>query len=183
MIQFEIKGAPIPWKRPGRNNKTGAIFDQQKLQKEQLRWYLKDRFRQDIIKGPIGIKFSFYFPIPKETSGPRKRDMLHGVLHHMSRPDVDNLAKFYLDMMTSVIYEDDGQVCKLGVEKLYATEPYTLIEIEPKHCDMKKQTEVKEVEGNEDDSRDDGRGKLPRVIAFRQRDPSSVSEQDHLDDR
>lgn len=183
MIQFEIKGSPIPWKRPGRNNKTGAVFDQQKMQKEQLRWYLKTRYHEDILKCPVGVKLRFYLPMPKNSSGPRKRDMLYGVLHHMSRPDVDNLAKFYLDMMTSVIYEDDGQICELDVKKLYASEPYTLIEIDPKHCDMKKQTEVKEAEENEDDSRDDGRGELPRVIAFLQRDPGPVVEQDHFDDR
>lgn len=154
MIQFEINGIPIAWKRPGRNNKTGAIYDQQKLQKDQLRWYLRSKFKEQPIKSPVEVSLSFYLPMPKSASGPRKKDMLHGVLHHMSRPDVDNLAKFYLDAMTGVIYEDDGQICKMKAEKLYATEPYILIEITPRHCDLIKQEEIKEAQEDEDDPRD-----------------------------
>lgn len=154
MIQFEINGVPIAWKRPGRNNKTGAVYDQQKLQKDQLRWYLRSKFRENPIRSPVEVCLSFYFPMPKGASGARKRDMLNGVLHHMSPPDVDNLAKFYLDVMTGVIYEDDGQVCRMRTEKLYATEPYTLIEIIPKNCDLLKQQEIKESNNDEDDPRD-----------------------------
>ena len=156
MITFEIPGVPIPWKRPGHNFKTKAIYDQQKLLKEQLRWYMRTRYKEEPLKVPVDVDFTFYLPMPKNASGPRKREMLNGVLHHMCRPDADNLAKFYLDVMTGVIYDDDGQVCHLGSDKFYASEPYTLIEIKPKTCDMKKQTEVKElkeVSDNEDDPR------------------------------
>ena len=153
MIQFELKGIPIPWKRPGRNNKTGAIYDQQKMLKDQIRWQMRGHYHEEPLKIPVEVNFSFYMPMPKNASAPRKRDMLHGMIHHICRPDVDNLSKFYLDTMTGVIYEDDSQVCEMGVKKLYATEPYTLIEITPKICDMKKQTEVKEMAENEDDPR------------------------------
>lgn len=151
MIKFELKGDPIAWKRPGRNGKTGAIYDQQKLQKEQLRWYLKSKFQEEIFTGPLDIDFTFYMPMPKSASAPRRRDMLNGVLHHIHRPDVDNLSKFYLDTMTGVIYADDCQVCSMGVQKLYATEPYTLIEIVPINYDAKKQKEVLEAVEDEND--------------------------------
>lgn len=153
MINFEIKGIPIPWKRPGRNNKTGAIYDDQKYLKEQIRWFLRSKYHEELLKGPVGIDFYFYLPMPKGASKPRKRDMLNGVIHHMRKPDVDNLSKFYLDVMTGVIYVDDGQVCEMGVKKLYATEPYTLIEITPKNCYMEKQEEIGECTDDENDPR------------------------------
>lgn len=139
---FNIKGVPIAWKRPGRNNKTGIIYDQQKTEKEQLRWYLWSKYKEDPICGPIEVNFSFYMPMPKNSSGPRKKDMLYGVLHHITCPDIDNLCKFYLDVMNNLIYVDDRQICKLTSEKLYATEPYTLIQILPIKIDWKKQNEV-----------------------------------------
>ena len=33
-------------------------------------------------------------------------------------PDVDNLAKFYLDGMTGIVFDDDAQVVELTVVKL-----------------------------------------------------------------
>lgn len=150
MIKFELEGVPIPWKRPGRNCKTGAIYDQQKVQKEQLRWYLRDRYKEDLLRGPLEIRFYFYLPMPSGSSKHKIRDMLNGVLHHIGRPDVDNLSKFYLDTMTGIIYVDDAQVCKMVVEKLYATVPYTLIEIKPINCDMSKQEEIPMEASDED---------------------------------
>jgi Holliday junction resolvase RusA-like endonuclease len=176
MIKFELKGIPISWKRPGHNFKTGAIYDQQKVEKEQVRWCLRDRYKEEIITGPVQIDFFFYFPIPKSTSKLRVRDMLNGVLHHISKPDVDNLSKFYLDTMTGVVYADDAQVTSMGVTKLYTTEPRTLIEITPQNCDMKKQAEIKEPDDNENDSREDGQRKFPRVIAFCKRGAGTVLE-------
>ncbi|MCE5319428.1 MAG: RusA family crossover junction endodeoxyribonuclease [Parachlamydia sp.] len=161
MFSFELKGDPIPWKRPGRNNKTGAIYDQQKFEKEQLRWLLKSRYREEPLKVPVEVQFTFYMPIPKSTSGPRRRDMLYGVLKHMSKPDCDNMCKFYLDVMNETIYEDDSQVFKLSMQKLYATEPCTLIEISPYVCDFAKQMEAKKA--HEDDTGEGGEGKFPGV--------------------
>lgn len=150
MITFQIDGDPIPWKRPGRNNRTGAIYDQQKLQKEQFRWRVRDKYKGKPITTPVEVRFSFYFPVPKGATPPRRRDMLNGILHHMKRPDVDNLSKFYLDAMTGVVYEDDGQVCKMDVEKLYGVEGCTLIKIIPKTGNEAGQKEVKGL--YEDDS-------------------------------
>lgn len=146
MIIFEIQGIPIPWQRPGRNNKTGIIYDAQKKQKEQIRWYLMAKYHEMPIKSPVSVNMTFYMPMPKSSSRPRKRDMLNGVLHHMSKPDVDNLVKFYLDVMTGVIYDDDRQIHKITAQKCYATDPYTMIEIYPTHDDMDKHREMDETD-------------------------------------
>jgi len=44
----------------------------------------------------------------------------------VTRTDVDNLAKFVLDSLNGVLYEDDKQVASLQVTKVYDNEdPYT----------------------------------------------------------
>jgi len=39
-----------------------------------------------------------------------------------TRPDVDNIAKFYLDVLTGIVFEDDACVLKLDISKDYAPE-------------------------------------------------------------
>ena len=40
----------------------------------------------------------------------------------ITSPDIDNLAKFVLDGMNQLVYEDDKQVVKLVVYKLFDSE-------------------------------------------------------------
>ena len=131
MIYLDLHGDPIPWKRPGHNMHTGAIYDEQKKQKESWRWVLKAQYREEPTRAPLDIGMIFYFPIPASTSARRRTQMLNGVIHHMSKPDADNLAKFALDTMTGVIFEDDCQVFRLSVEKRYSNNPGTYIQIRP----------------------------------------------------
>lgn len=43
---------------------------------------------------------------------------------HTSKPDVDNLAKAVMDALTQLgVWEDDSQVVRLDVGKVYATRP------------------------------------------------------------
>jgi hypothetical protein len=39
------------------------------------------------------------------------------------KPDIDNIAKTYLDAMNGVIFVDDTQVVELHVKKVYAEKP------------------------------------------------------------
>ena len=138
MIYLDLHGDPIPWKRPGHNSHTGSIYDEQKKLKEQCRWVLQAQYREDPLTCPLDIGMIFYFPISESTSAVKRTQMLNGVIHHMIKPDVDNLAKFALDTMTGVIFHDDCQVFRLSVEKRYSTKPGTYIQINPLTCDVKK---------------------------------------------
>lgn len=39
---------------------------------------------------------------------------------HICKPDIDNLAKFYLDCMTGCVFVDDSIVCSMQAKKLWA---------------------------------------------------------------
>lgn len=46
------------------------------------------------------------------------------------KPDIDNLAKFYLDVMNGIMYDDDKQIVSLEIRKFYGDKDCTSISIE-----------------------------------------------------
>jgi Holliday junction resolvase RusA-like endonuclease len=44
--------------------------------------------------------------------------------YHVSRPDGDNLLKFWADSANGILFEDDSQIVKFSVLKIYADIPY-----------------------------------------------------------
>jgi Holliday junction resolvase RusA-like endonuclease len=117
--------------RPGYNHKTGAVYDQQKKEKEQVRWQLRAQMKENPLSVPLELDFIFYFGVPKSTSAPRRKDMLQDKIHHMIKPDNDNCQKYLLDCMTGVIYVDDCQVVDIHARKVYGDSPRTVICVRP----------------------------------------------------
>jgi len=48
-----------------------------------------------------------------------------------TKPDIDNMAKYYLDVMNDLVYDDDRFVTELWCEKLYSVKPKVEIYITP----------------------------------------------------
>ncbi len=69
-------------------------------------------------------------PIPKSMS---KKDRLianEGMMKHVKKPDVDNLVKLYLDVLTDIAISDDNSVSLGFAIKVYSQTPRTVIYIE-----------------------------------------------------
>lgn len=133
MIILNLYGNPIAQKRP-RFRRTEAYvqtYDPQVKEKETYRWQIQTQFRNTPLQTPLKIEIVFFMPIPASTSAIRKKEMIANVLHHMKRPDVDNMAKFMLDCMNGLVFHDDSQIWDLHCQKIYAEEPGTLIKITP----------------------------------------------------
>lgn len=133
MILLSIEGLPIPQPRPRffrRGNSVGA-YDPVEKQKENARWQIRANYREKPLSCPVSLDISFYLPIPKNTSGIRTRQMLNGVIHHIKKPDIDNLQKFVLDVLNKLVIEDDNQVIELTARKKYSTKPATIIRLIP----------------------------------------------------
>lgn len=75
-----------------------------------------------------GVRVSAWFFLRRPDEDFVNRQRLPGKLKSSSlearrttvaiKPDVDNLAKFLLDAMTGVLFEDDSQIVELNVHKL-----------------------------------------------------------------
>lgn len=131
MIKLDLFGDPVACQRPRFSTRGGYphAYDAQEKIKVGCKWQLKAQYREQPITAPVSLDLTFYMPIPKSTSAPRKREMLTGKMYHMKRPDLDNLQKFVLDCLNEIVITDDAQVVEIRARKIYSEKPGTLIRI------------------------------------------------------
>lgn len=132
MITLMIKGKPVPQGRPRFRivqPKGKAPFASCYDPAESRAW--KEEIKRQAIasghqmlEGALSMELTFHMLRPKSL--PKK------IVHHMKKPDVDNLAKAVKDGMEGVFYKNDSQVCSLRVRKVYCLEhPGVQVRIEP----------------------------------------------------
>lgn len=127
MISFTIEGDPVAKGRP-RFTRTGHTFTPVKTR--QYEALVTARAREAMagkrkIEKPKAVRVDILaiFPVPASWSKKRRLAALHGVDHHIVRPDVDNAAKSILDSINGIVFEDDSQVIELRARKTYGLEP------------------------------------------------------------
>lgn len=139
MIKLIFEGEPVPQARPRmftRGNKN-LVYDPQTQTKKLFKASAQDQMDdwQDkngtftMMNYPRVIMV-FQMPIPKSLPVGQRSLAESGSMKHIKKPDVDNLVKLYLDVLTSVIWQDDSCVQLSRCVKLYSTEPKTIVWIE-----------------------------------------------------
>ncbi len=66
---------------------------------------------------PVAVTLNIDVAPPKSSSVKRQNEMIG--THCPKKPDIDNIAKLFLDAMNKIIYHDDNQVTELYVNKKY----------------------------------------------------------------
>ena len=117
-MNYFIKGNPVPqgraraFTRPGmkgvRFYDPGASKDWKGLVRDQVLAQSPEK----IGVGPISIKAVFHLKRP--SSLPKK------VLHHVKKPDLDNLVKAVKHSLKGICWTDDSQVVHTDARKRYA---------------------------------------------------------------
>jgi len=74
------------------------------------------------------VSLMFVFPVPKSSTKAQKKAKLAGLVHTQV-PDLDNLEKFVLDILSGVLFSDDKKVVKLESWKIWGENARTEIEI------------------------------------------------------
>ena len=73
---------------------------------------------------PLETHVSVYLyirtPIPQSYSKKRTEACLSGSERPAKKPDIDNVAKAFLDAMNGIVYLDDTQVVELNIKKVYS---------------------------------------------------------------
>ena len=133
VIDFEVKGRPVPHPRPSVAARGGFA-----------QVYYKDNgikdYRDSIVQacghyfatpwtGPLEVEMEFHFQRPRSHyNADRETLSAAGRLQPLPcRADVDNLVKGVLDAMNGLAYEDDGQVGRISAEKIYSDREVTKI--------------------------------------------------------
>jgi len=73
---------------------------------------VQSRGRSRAFDGPVSVTCTFALPRP--SSYPKR------VVHHVTKPDVDKLARAVLDALAGVLFGDDATVTELHATKGYA---------------------------------------------------------------
>lgn len=92
--------------------------------------------RGKVLEGPLRVDIIGVFPIPKSISKKKQNEIIG--TSHTKKPDCDNLAKIILDPLNKLAYNDDGQVSKLYVDKIYGTNP----RVEVRICEIDKSISI-----------------------------------------
>jgi Holliday junction resolvase RusA-like endonuclease len=126
-IHFQVEGDPKGKGRPRFSrvgNFTKVYTDKQTLSYEaMIATFAKQAMGgTEPLKTPVSVFLYVRLPIPQSYPKKRKEACLNGSEMPCKKPDIDNIAKTYLDAMNGVIFVDDTQVIDLHVKKLYAAE-------------------------------------------------------------
>ncbi len=131
MRQIIIDSIPVPWASHKGYGRTS--FNPRFHEKNYYQWQIRSQIAHERpLSGPIDITVIYHMPIPSSTSKVRKLQMANGIIHHIKRPDVDNLNKFLFDCLKGIVFEDDSQVDHMDCRKIYGEKPKTVIICESK---------------------------------------------------
>jgi hypothetical protein len=77
----------------------------------------------ELLEAPVTVAIYIRASIPASFSKQKRKDALEGILKPTKKPDIDNIAKCFLDAMNGIVYLDDKQVVNLHLTKVYAETP------------------------------------------------------------
>lgn len=115
-VEFEVPGVAVPKQsmKVARRGKFISTYTPAHVKEWQdlVRRHAVEACEERLC-GPLFASLSFWYPMQGQ---PRKRKPRPPRVKD-TRPDCDNLSKPVLDAMNGIVYEDDGQVARLLVEK------------------------------------------------------------------
>ena len=132
-MKFVLEENPIPKARHRSHIVCGHVvtYDPQKSEKMQAKFNIANQMRNagfELIQdGPLDVSIDNFVKIPNSWSQ-KKKDALEGS-PCISKPDLDNYAKFYFDVLNGIAYHDDRQITKCRLEKMYSCMPRVEITI------------------------------------------------------
>lgn len=85
---------------------------------------------RSLIEGPVALQLDIRCAVPASWSGIKQRMALAGEIMPTTKPDCSNVVKSIEDGCNGVVWRDDTQVVRHGIEKRYAAVPGVVVTIE-----------------------------------------------------
>jgi Holliday junction resolvase RusA-like endonuclease len=128
MVTYIVYGEPVGKGRP-RFARRGAFThaytpEKTKTYEDEIRMMARAAMgASEPLDTPVTVAIYIRVGIPASYSKQKRKDALSGVLKPTKKPDLDNVAKCFLDSMNEIVYLDDKLVVNLHVTKVYAETP------------------------------------------------------------
>lgn len=135
--KFVVAGTPVAKGRP-RFARMGSFIraytpKKTRMAEESIAEQIKRVYgHSGPLSGPVAVSMKFLFPLPKAMRTKKKLAEFNKCpATHLSKPDLDNLAKSYSDAMNGIVWTDDKIIVQLCLSKEYTTEEegYAVIEV------------------------------------------------------
>lgn len=128
-LKIKIEGDPQsqPRHRHTVRGKVVRTYDPKSNDKKELAKYITENYSFEKTDKPLLVIIQANFKIPSSISKVQKK-IMNGK-YRPKKPDIDNIAKYYLDAMNDVVYFDDAQIIGLNVVKTYSENPNVQIRL------------------------------------------------------
>lgn len=128
MIVYSVYGEPVGKGRPRfakRGNFVSTYTPQKtKTYEDEIRMMAKAAMgSSEPLETPVTVAIYIRVGIPASFSKQKRKDALANIERPTKKPDIDNIAKCFLDAMNGIVYLDDKQVVSLHITKVYAETP------------------------------------------------------------
>jgi Holliday junction resolvase RusA-like endonuclease len=83
------------------------------------------------LQGPVDLKITAVFQIPKGWSQKKRLASLLSPEWHTGKPDGDNILKAVGDGLNGVVWRDDAQIARASISKAYGEAPGLIVTVAP----------------------------------------------------
>lgn len=133
IYNFELKHEAYPYKETRINYVKRHIYDPNKIAKKEIiseiRNQLPNNFKIRNFKDFIGVSFiQFAYPYLNSHISMIKKNNI--ILPKVTKPDIDNLGKLYLDCVKVCVVNEDCIFYQETIQKIHTFKPYVKIRIE-----------------------------------------------------
>lgn len=126
MIEYTVPGPAVPKARPRFDMRSKVTYTD-----ERTKIYERTvgMFARVAMRGMLPVTGEVAVNIAVELLRPKGQKNVCHSRKCVGKADVDNYAKAILDGMNGIVYDDDRQVSKLCVEKLYGEQDLVKVRV------------------------------------------------------
>jgi Holliday junction resolvase RusA-like endonuclease len=126
MVTYMVEGNPVGKGRPKFARRGNFVSAYTPTKTRDYESVIKDAAQKamgsnELLETPVTVAIYITVPIPQSYSKKRSEACLNGFEKPIKKPDIDNIAKCFLDAMNEIVYKDDTQVLTLHITKVYGT--------------------------------------------------------------
>jgi Holliday junction resolvase RusA-like endonuclease len=125
-MTYMVEGNPIGKGRPKFARRGNFVSTYTPTKTRDYETVIKEAAKKamgsnELLETPVTVAIYITVPIPQSYSKKRTEACLKDIERPIKKPDIDNIAKCFLDAMNDIVYKDDTQVLTLHVTKVYGT--------------------------------------------------------------